>query len=87
MQRLVRYSETDWEGNDEDFADDGEEDGDDDVTISCPRCGEEIHEDAQRCPYCENYLSEEDAVPGRKPWWIILGTLACLYAIYRWIAM
>jgi hypothetical protein len=39
-----------------------------------------------RCPHCENYLSEEDeAAPSRKPWWIIVGVLVCLYVVYRWI--
>ncbi len=50
---------------------DGEED--EEPTIECPHCGEEVHEDSQRCPHCETYLSEEDAPPARKPWWIILG--------------
>jgi hypothetical protein len=46
----------------------------------------EIHEDSVRCPHCENYLSEEDAAaPSRKPWWIIVGVLVCLYVVYRWI--
>ena len=74
-----------------DYEDDsGEEldpsDGEDEEpTVPCPYCRRHIHEDAQRCPYCENYLSEEDAPPGRKPWWLLLGVLAALYAVYRWI--
>lgn len=63
----------------------GEASDDDEPTIPCPYCQRQIHEDAQRCPYCEHYLSEEDARPARKPWWIILGTLLCLYIVYRWI--
>ena len=62
-----------------------ESDDDDEPTISCPYCKRQIHEDSQRCPYCEHYISEEDAPPARKPWWIILGTLLCLYIVYRWI--
>jgi hypothetical protein len=58
---------------------------DDEPTIPCPYCKRPIHEDAQRCPYCENYISEEDAPPSRKPWWILLGALLGLYAVYRWI--
>jgi hypothetical protein len=58
---------------------------DDEPTIPCPYCHEEIHEDSQRCPHCEHYISREDSLPSRKPWWIILGTLACLYVVYRWI--
>ena len=68
-----RSDEDDWEEEDES------------ATIPCPYCRREIHEDSERCPYCENYLSQEDAPPSRKPWWLILGAIACLYAVYRWI--
>lgn len=71
-------SPDDWE--EEDF---GEEDSNE--TIPCPHCQRPIHEDSQRCPYCELYLSEETAPPTRKPWWIILGVLLCLYVVYQWV--
>jgi len=74
----------DWENDDEVDSYD-EDDCDDEPTIPCPWCRREIHEDAQRCPYCEHYLSNEDAPPPRKPWWIIVGAVACLYICYRWI--
>lgn len=61
------------------------DDPDDEPTVPCPYCKRQIHEDAQRCPYCENYISEEDSPPSRKPWWIILGVLLALYAVYQWI--
>ena len=75
------WDDAEWE------ADDGEDcgDEDDEPTIPCPYCRREIHEDSVRCPYCEHYLSAEDAPPGRKPWWVILGVLACLAAIATWI--
>jgi hypothetical protein len=58
-----------------------------DDTVPCPYCREPIPEDTPRCPYCENYISEEDeAAPSTpKPWWLILGVLACLFAVYLWI--
>lgn len=62
----------------------GEED-EDEPTIPCPYCGQHIHEESQRCPHCENYISDEDTPPSRKSWWIILGALAGLYVVYRWI--
>jgi hypothetical protein len=77
---------------DDDFPadDDDEFDGDyvddeDEPTIACPYCREPIHEDAQRCPHCESYISAEDAPPARKPWWIVIGVIICLYIVYRWI--
>jgi len=59
------------------------EDGND--TIPCPYCQEPIHEDSQRCPHCENYISREDAPPARKPPWIVLGLLVCLLIVILWI--
>jgi hypothetical protein len=64
-----------------DYGEDEEE-----PTIPCPHCRREIHEDAQRCPYCEKYLSDEDAPPARKPWWIIAGALLVMYIVFRWMA-
>jgi hypothetical protein len=72
---------------------DADDDWDDDdgrdeeaATIPCPYCRRPIHEDTPRCPYCGNYVSEEDSPPQRKPWWIVVGVLVCLYLVYRWIA-
>ena len=82
-RRLVEDEEWDGDESDEGF---DEEASDDDVpTIPCPYCKRQIHEDSQRCPYCDHYISEGDAPPTRKPWWIILGALLCLYIVYRWI--
>jgi hypothetical protein len=69
--------------DEEDWEDGPGEDGTD--TVPCPYCRREIPEDTPRCPYCEQYISEEDAPPARKPWWLIVGALACLYAVYRWV--
>lgn len=74
---MPRHADTD---------DDWEADSDDEPTSACPHCGKEMHEDSLRCPHCERYISDEDAPAKRKPLWIIVGTLACLYVIYRWIA-
>ncbi len=76
-------ADDDW---DDDFDDDEvDENLDDEPTIPCPYCGKEIHEDAPRCPHCERYISNEDAPPPRKPWWMLLGAALGLYAAYRWV--
>ena len=62
-----------------------EDEEDDEATLPCPHCQRSIHEESERCPHCENYLSEEDAPRPRKPWWLIIGVLVCLYLVYRWI--
>ena len=51
----------------------------------CPHCGRRILEESERCPHCEKYLSREDAPYVRKPLWIWVGVIACLYVVYRWI--
>ena len=57
IYRMARRTvEEDW--NDEDSFDDALED---DPTVPCPYCNRAIHEDAPRCPYCENYISAEDS--------------------------
>ena len=80
--------EDDWD-DDEDGADEADEsldDDDEETTTPCPYCKRPIHEDSYRCPHCGNYLSAEDAVAPRKPWWIIVGVVLVLYVVYRWIA-
>jgi len=76
-----RMSDDEW---DED-AEWGEDEDDNEPTVACPYCGRQILEDSPRCPYCERYISAEDAPPSRKPWWLLLGALACLYVVYRWV--
>jgi hypothetical protein len=77
-------NETPWDEADEA---DGSDDWDaaDDATAPCPYCRQLIFEDAERCPYCERYITDLDAPTQRKPWWIIAGFLASFYAIYLWI--
>ena len=54
-------------------------------TVPCPYCKREIFEDTPRCPFCEQYISREDAgATSTKPWWIIIGVGLCLYAVYKW---
>lgn len=87
MPRWIRNDDA--RDDDLEFDDDLEgadwSDEDDEPTVPCPYCGREIHEETQRCPHCENYLSNEDSPSPQKPWWLVLGAVAGLYAVYRWI--
>jgi hypothetical protein len=80
MPRSVRNDDS-WDEADDDIGND--ETG---QTVACPYCRREVYEDAEQCPYCGRYISAEDSPPSRKPWWIIIGVVACLYAVYRWVA-
>jgi DNA-directed RNA polymerase subunit RPC12/RpoP len=81
-----RTMDDEWDDDDADWRDSIDDDDSDSEgsTVPCPHCNRPIPEDVLRCPYCGNYISDEDAPPARKPWWIIVGVLACLYIIYRW---
>ena len=69
-----------YEDSDQSYA---EEDADT-PTVPCPYCRHEIHEDAQRCPYCERYISAEDSPGQRRPWWVLVGVAICLYIVFSW---
>jgi hypothetical protein len=79
-----------WDAGDSDSEDDEEltdegTDDDEEPTITCPYCSQEIHEDSQQCPRCGHYLSAEDSPPAAKPWWILIGAVVCLAIVFRWI--
>ena len=72
--------------DDDEFDDDlAENDREGNDEIPCPNCGKPVYEDAPRCPHCGQYTSDVDAPARMKPLWIVIGTLACLYAITRWV--
>ncbi len=48
------------------------------TTAPCPHCREPIPEDAPRCPYCEQYTSDDDAPRRGKSVWIWVGLLVAL---------
>jgi uncharacterized paraquat-inducible protein A len=53
-------------------------------TTSCPYCKAEIYDQAERCPRCGKYISDETA-PARRPWWIIIGAVAVVVIVIGWI--
>ena len=89
-RRVATDDEWEDEESDDDF-DTGEDlewvpdEGDDDPTMPCPHCGQSIHDESEQCPECGKYISVEDPPPSRKPWWIVLGAILCLFAVYLWI--
>jgi hypothetical protein len=81
---MPRWDDEDEDGWDpEDDVDEAAGEDEDDFA-PCPYCRRPIYDDAERCPECGAYLSREDE-PYRKPWWLIVGVAACLYAVYRWV--
>lgn len=46
-------------------------DEEDDYTVPCPHCGEDIFDDVDQCPYCRQYLSSAD-FKKRLPTWVVI---------------
>ncbi|MEM9657333.1 MAG: zinc-ribbon domain-containing protein [Planctomycetota bacterium] len=80
--------QNDWDEEvwgDEDWSDEASEEDPVDQTVACPHCGEQVYDDSPRCPSCGQYLLESDLASSTRPWWIVVGAAACLYAVFRWI--
>jgi hypothetical protein len=58
---------------------------DEDATVPCPYCGQEMYDDSPRCPHCDRYISKEDMPPARQPMWVVVGIVLCLCAAAVWI--
>jgi len=61
-----------------------DDDESDDDTEPCPYCGKPIYDGSERCPHCENYITEED-VPSHKPMWVIIGAVLALGVAAMWV--
>ena len=83
---MPRWNDIDEAEDDEGWEDGGDfDDSDEFATVPCPYCRRDVFEDSPRCPSCGRYLSREDAPPERKPWWVILGVIVCLYVVWHWM--
>lgn len=78
--------DAEWWDDGDDLGDDLD-DADDEPTIPCPYCQEEILEDSPYCPHCERYISEEDHAGPKKPLWVTLTALVCLGIAIWWLFM
>lgn len=57
----------------EDGDDDDAGDGWDDSYVTCPHCGETMLEDAEYCPYCDRWMTNESTK--KLPWWVVVVVL------------
>ena len=94
---MPRTAQDQFDDDDEDDADDAalsdrddpdpsdQDDGDGDEygeTVPCPYCGKAVHEQAEVCSHCRNFISREDAPHGRRlKWWVWLAVVLCLVAL------
>ncbi len=84
MPRVIDHRDDRDDDYDDDDDDGAPDFGDDEPMIPCPYCGVDFHDETERCPQCGHYVSKEDMPYVRKPWWIIIGVIVCLYVVYRW---
>lgn len=79
-----RDDEDDLDGIEDPDESDLDDDADSSDTLSCPRCGRDVYEDAQRCPYCGHYVTM-DTVWYRKARWFIVAAVLALLAVLAWV--
>lgn len=61
---------------DHEYPEPDDQDDDSPETAPCPHCGAEIHEDAEQCPRCGEYVTGGSRLwSNRSWWWVLLGTL------------
>lgn len=72
--------------DDETDLDEPDEPDDDDTgdTRTCPECRAAIYEDAECCPHCGTYLTDDEGIAAR-PWWFVAGALLCLAVALSWV--
>ena len=46
-------------------------------TRPCPSCGNEVSEEAERCPHCGDYFCQEKAA-NQRSWWVVIGIIFLL---------
>jgi uncharacterized protein (DUF983 family) len=80
MERFLARDDDDWDDADDEF--DSEED--DKSTIACPNCHKQVYDDAEQCPYCGHYISDQDWSSG-KPLLVVVGMILCLLVVFYWL--
>ena len=64
---------------------DPEDDGGVDQTVVCPFCNRSLHEDADVCPRCGNFVGGDDAPRPRVPVFIWIGVILAGLCVLTWV--
>jgi uncharacterized paraquat-inducible protein A len=56
-----------------------------DETVPCPHCGAMIYEQAEQCPECSEYITEEEDIPRKRPWWVVVGLSMAFLVAIMWV--
>lgn len=78
----------DEEEYDREMPDPSDMDQDDDVVLSrCPYCKKMIAEDAEICPRCGSFISQEDSIEEQKfpKWFVVAVVVVILMMVFFWV--
>ncbi len=59
-----------------------DQDSDETDTVPCPRCGREIPDDADRCPYCTDWVVQGGDTSHRSVMYLVVAVLALLCFVW-----
>lgn len=55
-----------------------------DQDMECPQCHRRVHEDANKCPHCGEWITPvEPSGAFSKKWWLVIAVLLMLVAMGR----
>ena len=69
-----------WDDDDDSL--EGDFDDSSESTYPCPGCGRQIYEEADACPYCGEYVADDDVYRSQpQPWWIKLVVWLLIFSL------
>ena len=74
-----------YDDEDDEWDADSADDSDESETVTCPYCRRAVYEDAEQCPHCGQYISQEDAPAAGKPLWFAIAFLLAAGVALSWI--
>ena len=91
MPQYVDEADREDDDDDEDSLDEdplaSDQDADDEgERVPCPFCGRSIHEDADVCPRCGNFVGATDA-PRRVPLFVWVGVVLAGLCVLTWVLL
>lgn len=63
------------------WSEDPDDSDDETETVSCPKCGIDVYEDAPQCPLCGEYLTPNHSVWSGRPVWFTLLAVTGIVAV------
>jgi len=55
--------------------------------VRCVRCNRYIHEDADMCPFCHQWQTDEFHPPSKARWYVMTVILCVLVIVFIWILL